>query len=182
VKKARLKSRESKKCGTPLIIKAGPQHHLRTLPSKPHCICSQVRGNVARWWNEGIGECGAEEMCSVNYLCDTHKPTGAGSRTCWVDGTAAQTWNRVMFTCCLINCYNPKTPTFTLGPLLPLCGRIGIFRNPPGHTFMLPDAVHVLSSRRGSSLSRVASTEERCNKVCAKCKSGTEAIDAAFMQ
>jgi hypothetical protein len=31
-------------------------------------------------------------------------------------------------------------------------------------------------------LSHVASTEEWCNEVCAKCKSGTEAIDAVFMQ
>ena len=165
---------------TPLI-KAGPQYYLRTLPSKPYYICSCVNGNVAFWWNEAMGECGAEEICSVNYLYDTTRPTGAGSRTYWVDGTAAQTWNRVMFTYCM-DCCNPESPTFIRDPTKPLYGRVDIYRNPPGHTFMLPDAIHGLSARYGKTLSHVASTEERCNKVCKNCKSGTEAIDSVLMQ
>jgi hypothetical protein len=112
-----------------------------------------------------MGECGAEEICSVNYLYDTTRPTGAGSRTYWVDGTAAQTWNRVMFTHCM-DCCNPESPTFIRDPTKPLYDRVDIYRNPPGHTFMLPDAIHGLSARYGKSLSHVASTEEWCNKVC----------------
>ena len=165
---------------TPLI-KAGPQYYLRTLPSKPYYICSPVRGDCAFWWNESIGECGAEEIASVNYLYDTTRATGAGARTYWVDGTAAQTWNRVMFTYCL-DCVNPESPTFTLDPEKALYERVDIYRNPPGHTFMQCDATHGVVTRYGQSLSHVASTEEWCSKVCAKCKSGTEAIDSIFMQ
>ncbi len=82
---------------TPLI-KQGPQYYLRTLPSKPYYICSTVSGDVAYWWNEQIGEFGADSICSVNYMCDTCMGTGAGARTYWVDGTAAQSWNKIMFT------------------------------------------------------------------------------------
>jgi hypothetical protein len=136
---------------------------------------------VAFWWNEGIGECGAEEVASVNYLYDTTRATGAGSRTYWVDGTCAQTWNFVMFAYCL-NCCNPESPTFPNDPTKALYSRVDIYRNPPGHTFMLPDATHGVVSRYGSSLSHVASTEEWSSKVAAHCKSGTEQIDTIFMK
>ncbi len=63
---------------TPLI-KQGPQYYLQTLPSKPYYICSTVRGDVAYWWNEQIGEFGADSICSVNYLYDTCMATGAGA-------------------------------------------------------------------------------------------------------
>ena len=122
-----------------------------------------------------IGSCGADDIASVNYLYDTNRNVGAGFRTYWCDGTAAQTWNRCMFQYCL-DCVNPESPTFYPDSTTALYDRIDIFRNPPGHTFMQPDAVHGCVSRYGASLSHVASTEEWSSKVAANCKSGTEAI------
>jgi hypothetical protein len=165
---------------TPLI-KCGPQYYLRTLPSKPYYICSAVSGHHAFWWNETIGGCGADDIASVNYLYDTNKNVGAGSRTYWCDGTAAQTWNRCMFQYCL-DCVNPESPTYFPDSTTALYDRIDIFRNPPGHTFMQPDAVHGCVSRYGASLSHVSSTEEWSSKVAAHCKSGTEAIHTVFME
>ena len=126
---------------TPLI-KCGPQYYLRTLPSKPYYICSTVSGHHAFWWNETISGCGADDIASVNYLYDTNKNVGAGCRTYWCDGTAAQTWNRCMFQYCL-DCVNPESPTFYHDSTTALYDRIDIFRNPPGHTFMQPDSMAV---------------------------------------
>jgi hypothetical protein len=110
---------------TPLI-RQGPQYYLRTLPSKPYYICSTVRGDVAFWWNESIANFGANEICSVNYLYDTVFGTGAGARTYFVDGTAAQAWNKTMFAYCL-NCVNPESPTFNNDPTISLYSRIDMY-------------------------------------------------------
>ena len=97
-------------CRTP-AIRAGPQYYLRTKPSKPEYICSVARGDCAFWWDETIAGFGGEEICSVHYLFDTTRPTGAGTRVLWVDGTAAQSWNRI-FWCYCLDCCNPFSPTF----------------------------------------------------------------------
>jgi hypothetical protein len=164
---------------TPLI-KMGPQYYLRTLPSKAYYICSEARGDVACWWNETMGECGAQEICSVNYLYDTTRATGAGSRTWWVDGTASQCWNYCFWTY-VYNCCNPESPTYHNDPATPLYSRCDMYRNPPGHTFMKCDATHGVVSKYGHSLSHVASTQEWCEEVGGKCRS-IEPIDSLLMQ
>ena len=165
---------------TPLI-KQGPQYYLRTLPSKPYYICSTVRGDVAYWWNEQIGEFGADSICSVNYLYDTCMGTGAGARTYWVDGTAAQSWNKIMFTYCL-DCCNPESPTFTTDPMVSLYKRVDMYRNPPGHTFMRPDATHGQVSRYGKSLAYVATTEDWATRVTSNCRGTSKPISSAVME
>ena len=165
---------------TPLI-KQGPQYYLRTLPSKPYYICSTVRGDVAYWWNEQIGEFGADSICSVNYLYDTCMATGAGARTYWVDGTAAQSWNKVMFTYCL-DCCNPESPTFSPDPSISLYKRVDMYRNPPGHTFMRPDATHGQVSKYGKSLAYVATTEEWATRVTKNCRGSSIPITSTVMQ
>ena len=66
-------------------IKAGPQYYLRTLPSLPLYICSATpRGTVAMWWNETIAHRGADEMISCQYLYDTTRATGAGTKRLWL--------------------------------------------------------------------------------------------------
>ena len=165
---------------TPLI-KQGPQYYLRTLPSKPYYICSTVRGDVAYWWNEQIGEFGADSICSVNYLYDTCMATGAGARTYWVDGTAAQSWNKLMFTYCL-DCCNPESPTFSPDPTVSLYKRVDMYRNPPGHTFMRPDATHGQVSKYGKSLAYVATTEEWATRVTKNCRGSSMPITSTIMQ
>jgi hypothetical protein len=165
---------------TPLI-KQGPQYYLRTLPSKPYYICSTVRGDVAYWWNEKLGEFGADSICSVNYLYDTCMATGAGARTYWVDGTAAQSWNKIMFTYCL-DCCNPDSPTFSHDPSMSLYKRVDMYRNPPGHTFMRPDATHGQVSKYGKSLAHVATTEEWATCVTSNCRGSSNPITSTVME
>ena len=165
---------------TPLI-KQGPQYYLRTLPSKPYYICSTVRGDVAYWWNEQIGEFGADSICSVNYMYDTCMGTGAGARTYWVDGTAAQSWNKLMFTYCL-DCTNPESPTFSPDPTVSLYKRIDMYRNPPGHTFMRPDATHGQVSKYGKSLAYVATTDEWATRVTRNCRGSSIPIYSTVMK
>ena len=165
---------------TPLI-KQGPQYYLRTLPSKPYYICSTVRGDVAYWWNETISAFGADSICSVNYLYDTCMATGAGARTYWVDGTAAQSWNKTMFTYCL-NCCNPDSPTFSPDPYISLYKRVDMYRNPPGHTFMRPDATHGQVSKYGKSLAYVATTEDWATRVTSNCRGSTNPITSTLME
>jgi len=165
---------------TPLI-KQGPQYYLRTLPSKPYYICSTVRGDVAYWWNEKIGEFGSDSICSVNYLYDTCMATGAGARTYWVDGTAAQSWNKIMFTYCL-DCCNPESPTFCTDPNISLYKRVDMYRNPPGHTFMRPDATHGQVSKYGKSLAYVATTDEWATRVTRNCRGSTNPITSTVME
>jgi hypothetical protein len=153
---------------TPLI-KQGPQYYLRTLPSKPYYIYSTVHGDVAYWWNEKLGEFGADSICSVNYLYDTCMATDAGARTYRVDGTVAQSWNKIMFTYCL-DCCNPHSPTFSPGPSISLYKRVGMYRNPPGHTFMRPNATHGQVSKYGKSLAYVVTTEEWATRVTSNVK------------
>lgn len=92
-------------------VKAGPQYFLRTMVSKPFYICSSVNGSVAYWWNEMVGEWGAQNIVSLNYMYDTTHGTGSGRRELWVDGTAAQSYNRDMFRY-LVDATNPESPTF----------------------------------------------------------------------
>jgi hypothetical protein len=86
-----------------------------------------------------------------------------------------------MFTYCQ-DCVNPESPAFSADPDQALYARVDIFRKPPGHTVMQCDATHGVVTRRGKKLSHVASTEEWCHKVCAQCKSGTEAISSIIME
>ena len=154
-------------------IRQGPQYYLRTLPSKPYYVCSTVRGDVAFWWNETHAHFGANEICSVNYMYDTCFATGAGGRTYFVDGTYSQSWNKTMFAYCL-NCCNPESPTFSTEPTVSLYSRIDMYRNPPGHTFMRPDAVHGQVSRYGKSLAYVSTTHDWATRVTEHCR-GTSA-------
>jgi hypothetical protein len=165
---------------TPLI-RQGPQYYLRTLPSKPYYICSTVRGDVAFWWNESIANFGANDICSVNYLYDTVFGTGAGARTYFVDGTAAQAWNKTMFAYCL-DCVNPESPTFNNDPAISLYSRIDMYRNPPGHTFMRPDATHGQVSRYGKSLAYVCTTRDWAERVTKECRGEASKIDSIFME
>jgi hypothetical protein len=161
-------------------IKAGPQYYLRTLPSLPLYICSSSpRGNIAMWWNETIAHRGGDEMISCQYLYDTTRATGAGSKRFWVDGTASQSWNR-KFWQYLIDCCNPESPTFHQNPSTSLYKRIDLYRNPPGHTFMEPDRQHGIVVRYGNRQSHVASTREWSEKICALCKPA-DPIDSIFM-
>jgi hypothetical protein len=107
-------------------IKAGPQYYLRTLPSLPLYICSATpRGTVAMWWNETIANRGADEMISCQYLYDTTRATGAGTKRLWVNGTASQSWNR-KFWLYLLDCTNPESPIFHPDdPITALYKRIG---------------------------------------------------------
>jgi hypothetical protein len=123
---------------------------------------------------------GAQDVASVHYLYDTCHATGAGRRVYWVDGTMSQSWNRIMWKHCL-DCCNPESPTFSTGPAVPLYGRVGMYRNPVGHTFMGPDATHGVVCRRGANLSHVSSTKEWSGEVCAKARAGAEAIHSTFM-
>jgi len=165
-------------CRTPLI-KCGPQFYLRTKPAKPLYICSEVRGCSAYWWDETIGRFGANDIASVHYLYDTPQATGAGRRVYWVDGTASQSWNRIMWRYCL-DCVNPHSPTFSDGDEA-LYGRVDLYRNPVGHTFMKPDATHGVVCRRGASLQQVASTKEWSEEVCAKAREGEQAMNSTYM-
>ena len=116
----------------------------------------------------------------LSTTCTTPAMPGAGRRVYWVDGTMSQSWNRIMWKHCL-DCCNPESPTFSTGPAVPLHGRVGMYRNPVGHTFMGPDATHGVVCRRGANLSHVSSTKEWSGEVCAKARAGAEAIHSTFM-
>ncbi len=78
-----------------------------------------------------------------------------------------------MFAYCL-DCCNPESPTFSTNPNVSLYSRIDMYRNPPGHTFMRPDAVHGQVSRYGKSLAYVSTTHDWATRVTEHCR-GTSA-------
>jgi hypothetical protein len=161
-------------------IKAGPQYYLRTLSSLPLYVCSSSpRGNVAMWWNETIAHREADEMMSCQYMYDTSRTTGAGTKRFWVDGIASQSLNRKFWTY-LLDCCNHESPTFHPNPSTLLYKRIDLYQNLPGHTFMEPDRQHGVVVRFGNRQSHVASTKDRSEKFCAKCKPA-DPIDSIFM-
>ena len=47
----------------------------------------------------------------MHYLYDMTRLTRAGTRVLWLDGMAAQSWNRI-FWCYCLDCCNPFSPTF----------------------------------------------------------------------
>ena len=107
--------------------------------------------------------------------------TGAGARTYWVDGTAAQSWNKIMFTYCL-DCCNPESPTFSTDPLVSLYKRVDMYRNPPGHTFMRLDATHGQVSKYGKSLAYVATTEDWATRVTGNCRGSSNPTTSTVME
>ena len=166
-------------CKTP-AIRSGPQYYLRTKPSKPKYIYSVDRGDCEFWWDDTIAKFRGEHICSVRYLYNTKRPTGAGTRVLWVARTAAQSWSRV-FWCYCLDCYNPFSPTFVEEEGKSLYKQMDAYRNPPGHTFMRPDAMHSIIFRYTPMLAKVVITAfwVACTIVF---KAGSFAIDSVLME